>query len=105
MINVRLLSFEGCPNALPAQELIEAVIHDLGIEASVIHTRVNSEEDADKYQFLGSPTIQVDGKDIEKSRRSEKSLFGCRIYKSADLQTGVPPRQMLEAAIREALAK
>lgn len=101
-MEIRLLTFDGCPSAKPAQELIEAVVTEFGIEARIIHIRATSQTDAEKYHFLGSPTIQVNGKDIERSRRSDKALFGCRIYTSNATQTGVPPREMLVQAISEA---
>jgi len=57
-----------------------------------------SGESAERLRFLGSPTIRVDGKDIEPAARG-RTHFGmsCRMYGSS----GVPPRELVEAALAE----
>jgi hypothetical protein len=95
-MNIRVLAFEGCPNDQPTIALIEEVLRELGIEAEVNRVEV-SEENAERLRFLGSPTVQIDGVDIEPAAR-ERTGFGmsCRTYSGGK---GVPSRELLEAAI------
>lgn len=58
---------------------------------------VRPESDLACLRFLGSPTVQVDGLDIEPSARSRTDFaVGCRVYgPSGD----VPPRDLVLAAL------
>ena len=102
MVKIRVLSFEGCPNAIPALDLDHAVAHHLGVDADIEHTIVTDEEEAMKYRFLGSPSVQVAGLDIESERREDTPMFGCRIYRSDAGTSGLPSRDMIAGALREA---
>ena len=101
-MTIHLLCFPECPNAEPALRLVEDVVSALGIQANIENHYIGSAEEAEMYRFLGSPTIQVDGADIERSRRSDQPNYGCRIYLSDGRQSGLPPRQMLFEAIQNA---
>ena len=57
-----------------------------------------------RHHFLGSPTIQIDGRDIEAGRRGDEASFTCRVYKALNGFSGVPPKQMLIDAITEAMS-
>ena len=102
MVKIHVLSFEGCPNAIPALDLVHAVARDLGVDADIEHAIVTDEAEAVKYRFLGSPSVQVDGLDIESERREDTPLFGCRIYRSDAGSSGLPSREMIAGALREA---
>ena len=101
-MTIRLLSFSECPNAQPALQLVDEVVSTLSIQANIENYHIGSAEEAETYRFLGSPTIQVDGIDIERSRRSDQPIYGCRIYQIDGRQSGIPPRQMLVEAIQNA---
>ena len=94
---IEVLYFEGCPNHEPALDLAREVVASLGLSAPIREVAVRSPEHAEELRFLGSPSIRVDGRDIERGadERSEFGL-GCRIYRAG----GVPPRELLVAALR-----
>ena len=76
-----------------------------GISGSYINIiEIKNEDDAVKNRFLGSPSIQINNNDIEKSRINDKPLFGCRIYHDNNNQ-GFPSRDMVKAALESALNK
>jgi hypothetical protein len=100
---IRVLTFDGCPNRNGALELVRRTVSELDLHASIEAVEVRDEGEAGMYNFHGSPTVQVDGRDIEARRRDEASSLTCRIYGTPDGFAGVPPRQMLVDAIREAL--
>lgn len=99
-MNIRVLAFEGCPNDQPTISLIEEVLRENAIGASVERVEVTSET-AGRLRFLGSPTVQIDGIDIDPSARN-RTRFGmsCRTYPGSG---GVPPRKMIQEAIMEAI--
>lgn len=99
---IRVLTFEGCPNCDATRALVEETVRELRVQAGIEVLRVSSEEQARQHGFLGSPSIQIDGIDIEVNRRNDTASFACRIYKTATGLSGVPPKSLLQAAIREA---
>jgi glutaredoxin len=99
---IRVLTFEGCPNCEATRRLVEETANELHLQAEIDSIQIDGEDEARRQGFLGSPTIQVDGRDIEASRRGEKATFACRVYRTPNGINGVPPRSLLVAAIREA---
>ncbi|NOT58030.1 MAG: DUF2703 domain-containing protein [Deltaproteobacteria bacterium] len=94
-MNIQVLYLEGCPNHPPTVALVRHVVADLGIETEVEELEVKDQEEAEHLRFLGSPTVLVNGVDIDPSAR-ERTDYGmsCRIYD----RLGVPSRELLVAA-------
>lgn len=67
-----------------------------------VRFEIASDEEAIRRAFLGSPSIQIDGLDIEKDRRKDPPYFGCRLYQTARGSRGIPPLAMIIEAIRKA---
>ena len=98
MKRIEILYFEGCPNHKPAVALTRQVISDLGLEMEVKEVEVRGPEDAGHLRFLGSPTIQIDGVDVEPDARHRTDFgFACRTYDGE----GLPGREMLVAALKD----
>ncbi len=72
---VEVLFFDGCPNHGPAVDLAKEVVADLVPDVQVEEVEVRDAEDAARLRFLGSPTIRVDGMDIEPEARTANRLF------------------------------
>jgi hypothetical protein len=68
-IQVRVLHTDGCPNASPVIDLFERVANDIGIPVVVDLVLVTSQEQAVKLRFFGSPSIQINGLDIDPFSR------------------------------------
>jgi hypothetical protein len=100
-MKIRFLYLEGCPNKEPALALLKEVLQEKGINQDVEVIEIRTEEEGKRYNFLGSPTIQINGLDIEKERRNDLPVFGCRVYKTKSGYRGVPPKEMIIAAIEE----
>ena len=100
-MQIEVLYFEDCPNHLPTVKRIKSVLHEEGCEAKVRELLVPDVETAQRVNFLGSPTVRVNGIDIEPAAQN-RSDFGlmCRRYTG-----GVPSRELIRAAIRSAGAK
>jgi len=62
---IELLYTEGCANAGPAGSLLREVIDSLVSGADVRRILVRDEAHARELRFPGSPTVRVNGTDIE----------------------------------------
>jgi hypothetical protein len=99
-VRIRILFFDGCPHLAATEARVKAVVASLTSDADLQLVRIESADDARRHRFLGSPTVQIDGVDIEPDARSRTDfVLGCRLYGSA----GIPPAAMIAAAIREAV--
>jgi hypothetical protein len=97
---IEVLTFEGCPHAQPAIDLVERVVAELGVAAQVRRIDVPDPETAKAHRFLGSPTIRVNGRDVEPGA-DERSDFvmSCRIYRTDDGFKGEPDERWLSDAL------
>ena len=93
---VVLFEFRTCEHLAASMELVDEVAAALQVDAEVRQTEVRDEEDAVRLRFLGSPSIRIDGIDIEPgARKAEEFALGCRLYG----RSGVPPKELLVAAM------
>lgn len=99
-MRVEVLYFDGCPSHARLLPRVQALVRELGSPARVTPRRIDSVEQAEAERFLGSPTIRIDGRDIEPGA-DERTDFGlkCRIYRSAEGMHGTPPEAWLRAAL------
>ena len=65
------------------------------LEADVELINVKSEEEAEKFRFLGSPSVRINGEDIEG--RDEGFSFSCRFYTVNGKQATAPSKEMITA--------
>ena len=95
-MRVDILQFDDCPNVGPTVERVRGVAARLGVEIDLHVVNVASHQDALRQRFLGSPTVRVDGVDIDPSAQT-RSDFGlsCRLYG----REGAPPDAMIAAAL------
>jgi hypothetical protein len=77
------------------------VLAGLGVEATVVVREVRTQADAEALGFPGSPTIRVDGRDVDPAGATARSALTCRIYHLPDGRVSpVPSREQLEEALR-----
>jgi arsenate reductase (thioredoxin) len=99
-VRVDVLVFDGCPHAEPAIRLAQAVAERLGPGIAVERIDVDTPEQAADLGFLGSPSIRVNGQDVEGKMASTGRLC-CRTYEGG---SGTPPEWLVEAAVLRALS-
>jgi copper chaperone CopZ len=96
-VKISVLYFKGCPNHAPTVERLRSLVARHGLEAEIEELEVTSPDDVERLRFLGSPTVQVDGLDIEPAARARSDFaMSCRIYQTPD---GLPGLELLEAAL------
>lgn len=100
-MRIDFLYWRGCPSHPEARELLDQVLAVGGVEADVVEREVFSEEEARELAFPGSPTIRVDGRDVDPDGASGRPALNCRIYHLPDGRSSpVPSREQLEEALR-----
>lgn len=99
-MRVEVLYFEGCPSHEQLAPRLEELVREAGITDAVRLRRVESEEEAQAERFLGSPTVRVEGRDVEPGA-DERDDFGlkCRLYRVGGRASGVPPEEWIRAAL------
>jgi hypothetical protein len=99
-VRIDFLFWRDCPSHPEARELLDDVLAARGIEAEVVEREVFTEEEALELSFPGSPTIRVDGRDIDPAGASARPALTCRIYHLPDGRVSpLPSRQQLEEAL------
>lgn len=99
-MKVEFLFWKGCPSHPEAKALLEEVLADREIEILVEMREVRTREEAVELAFPGSPTIRIDGRDIDPVGARYPPALTCRVYRLPDGRPSpVPSRQQLEEAI------
>jgi hypothetical protein len=83
-MKVELLWWEGCPSHPDALEDLQRVLREEGIGAEVELVEVESDEQAHRERFPGSPTIRLDGEDAIAPPQGEPFSLTCRVYRLRD---------------------
>ena len=97
-MRIEVLYVPGCPNFHPAVERLQAVLESQSLQAEICSVPVSTEAQAEALMFPGSPTIRVDGKDVEPGKATAPGL-ACRLYANG---SGVPSEGTLRRAVSEA---
>ena len=100
-MTIEFLYWEGCPSSPEAKELLNEVLEAREIEAPVEMREVRTQEEAESLRFPGSPTIRIDGRDVDPAGAKGRPALNCRIYYLPDGRVSpIPTREQLEAALR-----
>ena len=104
-MKIELLWFQDCPNHQAARTVLRAVLHEKGISESFEDIDATDADVAAKYHFPGSPTVRVNGQDIEPGFQDPGDYTPrCRLYLVDAVFRGTPPRRWLEDALEAAHA-
>ncbi len=102
-MRIELLWFDDCPNHLAAEAMLRDVMAEEGIDAPIVRVKVADEATGERVCFPGSPTIRIDGRDVEPGWEPCADCFPrCRLYATDQGLHGLPERSWIVDAIREA---
>jgi len=104
-VTIELLYFDGCPNQEALLPHLEQLLRAAEIPTTIRLRRIANETAAQRERFLGSPTVRVDGRDVEPGAE-ERDDFGlkCRLYRTPAGLRGVPPDEWILDALTRTLA-
>jgi len=97
-MRIEVLYVPGCPNYRPAMEQLRAVLESQSLQAQIRSVPVRTEAQAKALLFPGSPTVRINGEDVEPTRMAVPSL-SCRLYAN---RSGIPSEELLRIAISNA---
>jgi hypothetical protein len=98
-MKIEFLYFKNCSGYKSALSLLEQILLENGTAVSIEKIEVTSPELAIEHRFLGSPSIRINGVDIEGREEPSEYGFKCRIY--ADSGSGVPSKTTLRKALEK----
>lgn len=101
MPTVEILYFAGCPSYRSARASALRAMASSGVEAPLTMTLVRSARDAKALDFHGSPTIRIDGVDIDPQGLGQAGEVGLvsRPYRFEGRAFGAPPEAMIARAL------
>jgi len=101
-----VLTVAGCPNRDPAIALVHRICAELGSNAEIRLIDIPDQLAAEQTRFLGSPTIRVDGRDVEPDAdRCVEYTCSCRLYRGRHSLRGLPEEAWVRRALQDAPAR
>ncbi len=102
-MKIEVLYIAGCPNHRPAVEMVTSALAELGFSGAIVEVPVTSVGQAEALAFPGSPTIRINGVDVEPAMdQLPEFSFSCRTYTERGKLSGVPSQHLIRRAIQEA---
>ena len=99
-MTVEFLYWDGCPSHPEARDLLEEVLRERGLDEEIRMIHVGTREEAAEHRFPGSPTIRIDGQDVDPTGAADPPSLSCRVYRFADGRVSpIPSRSQLEEAL------
>jgi hypothetical protein len=100
---IELLWWRGCPSWDRALAELRQAVADAGLDPSEIEVReIETDSHAERERFVGSPTIRIDGRDLQPPGPSEPLGLTCRIYRLRDGRVSPTPDP---ADVRDAILR
>ncbi|MDW8103423.1 MAG: hypothetical protein RMK92_00285, partial [Armatimonadota bacterium] len=95
--------YPDCPSHERALELVQEALQQEGVQAEVEVLRIETEEEAERHRFIGSPTIRFNGVEVDPAPHLPYRLT-CRTFRHEDGRLSpVPSLTMLRETIRQAM--
>ena len=102
-MKIRFLYYEECPSHDVALERLRQVLAEEGIAAEIEVIKVETQEQAENLHFIGSPTILIEGQDIDPPPPNAHYALTCRAYRLEDGRISpLPSPDMIRRALRAA---
>ena len=104
MPRIELLWWRECPSWERALEMLREEADAAGLDPDSIEVReIDTEQSAEREEFVGSPTIRVDGRDVQAPADGVPTGVACRVYRRRDGRTSpLPDPADLRDALRAA---
>lgn len=97
---IELLYFAGCPHHAEFLPHLQELLDRNNIDSPVQLIEVTDDEEAHRLRFLGSPSLRINGHDVETDADSRSSYgMQCRIYRTLDGPAGTPDDDWILAAL------
>lgn len=98
-MHTQLLSLEGCPNGQGTLAQLHNILSKEGLADPTQLTEVKTQEDAERLSFAGSPTVRVNGRDVDPQPPCGPGGLSCRVDWDAGRPRGAPSDSWLRSAL------
>ncbi len=102
-MQVDVYYFDGCPTYQKTIENLKDALNELNLQYTFRVIKVSDAEDAVNKKFLGSPTIRINGVDLEE--KDKEYIFGCRLYYIDNKMIGTPTKEFITKKLSILLKK
>jgi hypothetical protein len=100
---IEVLYVQDCPHYRETLALVDRVQGELGIDAELRTSLIADQTAAEQTRFPGSPTVRVDGRDVEPgSEPATEYIVGCRLYRLEHRFAGQPEERWIRQALLRA---
>lgn len=105
-MRIQVFTGRGCTHLDDISKLVAESVAEAGSELQLETIQLADYEEAKARKCFGSPTIRVDGVDIEYGDREPlEYTTGCRYYNTPDGWKPLPHRSLLVTAIKRARSR
>ena len=104
VMKIRMLQSKEYPPAPETLKYLSRILREEGVFDPIEVVDIHNKEEAERERFLGSPTIQINGLDIEIPRRGDPPRYGGWMYETEDKGGYLPSPDMIIKAVKRALA-
>ncbi|MHC4322287.1 MAG: DF family (seleno)protein [Planctomycetota bacterium] len=102
VVNISIFFIEGCPGISSITDDIKDIIAEEAVDADISLFVIETPEDARRLQFTGSPTVRVNGRDIEPNTKTIKDYgLRSRHYYINGKKSDYPTKSMIRDAIKK----
>ncbi len=99
-MKAELFYFDGCTAYQTALKHLKEVIREKNLDAGVKMIKIEGDQQALASRFLGSPSIRINGLDVEPGAEKIKDFsMRCRLYLEDDEMSEWPSKKMIRSAI------
>lgn len=104
-MEIKFLYYEDCPSHDQALNRLKQVMAEEGVGAAIEIVKVDTEAQAKQLRFIGSPTIRIDGRDIDPPPPDAYYALTCRAYRLEDGRISpLPSLAMIRRPLQQAVA-
>ena len=101
-MKVEVLYIAECPHHMLAVKQVREALRAVNMPEMVEEVEVRTKADAEAWRFLGSPTVRVNGLDVEPEARGVQHFgVGCRSYLEDGRRSGLPSKDLILRALQE----
>lgn len=105
-VRIEILARKDCPSRGMAIAVVEKVVAETGVPAEVEIVDMTSEAEARERRFLGSPTVRVEGRDVDQQLNGRREFtLADRIYRTDRGLSGWPDAEWVREALLLAFAQ
>lgn len=105
-VRIEILARKDCPSRGMAIAVVEKVVAETGVPAEVEIIDMTSEAEARERRFLGSPTVRVEGRDVDQQLNGRREFtLADRIYRTDRGLSGWPDAEWVREALLLAFAQ